>query len=170
MPAFRLALPFRGYTEGWAVYAERLVGELGFFDDDPAGELGRLATDLRRSSRMLLDTGIHGYGWTVREARETVQAMAGDVPWLEEEIERVCIQPGEGAAYKVGELALLGLRERARRAWGARFDLRQFHHRVLSAGPCPLPMLEPIVVGTGPEERGGRPSTAGQAAGDPRRR
>src|SRR6185369_5407437 len=82
LPGFRLALPFRGYTEGWAVYAERLIAELGFFEDDPAGELGRLAADLRRSARMLLDTGIHCHGWSVREAHDTVQALIGDAPWV----------------------------------------------------------------------------------------
>lgn len=151
LPGFRLALPFRGYTEGWAVYAERLIAELGFFEDDPVGELGRLAADLRRSARMLLDTGIHCHGWSVREAHDTVQALIGDAPWVDEEIERTCIQPAEGAAYKVGELALLRMRERARRAWGPGFDLKQFHHRILDLGPSPLPMLEEIVVGTGPE-------------------
>jgi uncharacterized protein (DUF885 family) len=149
LPAFRLALPFRGYTEGWAVYAERLVSELGFYEDDPVGELGRLATDLRRSARLLIDTGIHGYGWSMRDARETLRTMIGDASWLDEEIERVCIQPAEGAAYKVGERALLRVRDRARRAWGASFDPRQFHHRILELGPCPLAMLEEIVVGIG---------------------
>jgi len=154
LPAFRLALPFRGYTEGWAVYAERLVAELGFYEDDSVGELGRLAADLRRSARMLLDTGIHGYGWSMREAHDAVQALIGDASWLDEEIERACIQPAEGVAYKVGELALLRIRERVRCAWGSRFDLKQFHHRVLELGPCPLAMLEEIVAGIDPEWRG----------------
>jgi len=157
LPAFRLVLPFRGSTEGWAVYAERLVAELGFFEGDSEGELGRLAADLRRSARLLLDTGIHCHGWSMREARDTLQALIGDAVWIDEEIERACIQPAEGAAYKVGELALVRLRERVKRAWGPQFDLKQFHHQVLELGPCPLAMLGEIVAGTA--VRGGDDAT-----------
>ncbi len=149
LPAFRLALPFHGYVEGWAVYAERLVADLGFYEGDRAGELGWLTADLRRSTRMLLDTGIHYRGWSVAEARAKLHAEVGELTWIDDEIERVCIQPGEGSAYKVGELALLSARERARQSWGAEFDLVRFHHRVLELGPCPLAMLgESVVAGS----------------------
>ncbi|GAA1691547.1 hypothetical protein GCM10009745_41110 [Kribbella yunnanensis] len=146
LPAFRLALPFHGYTEGWAVYAERLVADLGFYEGDRVGELGRLAADLRRSTRMLLDTGIHHRGWSQGQARRRLHSEIGEMAWLDEEIERVCIQPGEGVSYKAGELALLSARERARKSWGAKFDLARFHHRVLDLGPCPLTMLGELVV------------------------
>lgn len=149
LPAFRSVLPFDGYCEGWAVYAERLLAELGFYEGDPRGELGRLQSDMQRSVRLLLDTGIHHHGWGAAQAAHTVREMVGDPEWLPEEIERVCIQPAQGAAYKCGELALLDLRERARTARGAEFDLRTFHHEVLEIGPCPLPLLEQVIGGGG---------------------
>jgi uncharacterized protein (DUF885 family) len=152
LPGFRLALPFRGYTEGWAVYAERMIAELGFYADDPSGELGRLTTDLKRSARLLLDTGIHANGWSTQEAFDTVHVLIGDAPWIHEEIERVSIQPAEGAAYKVGELAILRMRERARRALGRDFDLKWFHDRILELGPTPLPLLEEIVAQAVPDQ------------------
>ena len=104
------------------MYAERLIAELGFFEDDPAGELGRLATDLRRSARMLLHSGIHCHGWSTREAHDTVQALIGDAPWIDEEIERTCIQPGEGVAYKVGSLRCCACAS-ARGAHGGRVSI-----------------------------------------------
>ncbi|GLQ87906.1 DUF885 domain-containing protein [Dyella flagellata] len=147
LPPFRGALPFRGYTEGWAVYAEGLLAELGFYENDSYGDLGRLETALRRSVRLLLDTGIHYHGWSVDEAGAQAKAMLGELSWLDEEIERVCIEPAAGAAYKCGELALLRLRELAKAKAGMAFDLRAFHHQVLEVGPCPLPLLDDIVIG-----------------------
>jgi uncharacterized protein (DUF885 family) len=145
LPTFRGVIPFTAYTEGWALYAERLAWELGF-EKDPYANLGRLRAELFRAVRLVVDTGIHDQRWTreqaIRYMRQTTGMAQTDV---EAEIERYIVMPGQACAYKVGMLKILELRERTRQQLGTKFDLRDFHDAVLKNGAMPLDVLEQVV-------------------------
>lgn len=139
---FRRLVPFTAYSEGWALYAERLADEQGFFKD-PFDRLGYLVSQAFRAVRLVVDTGIHAHAWTREQAIEYMVANTGmprgDVV---REIERYIVTPGQACAYKIGELKIVELRERARQALGDRFELRRFHQAVLGNGALPLALLE----------------------------
>jgi len=142
LPEFRLHVINNAYAEGWAVYAEALGKEIGFFQD-PASDYGRLSLELVRAVRLVVDTGIHSKGWTREQAVAYFRdSGAADEPTIQAEIDRYIAWPAQGLSYKIGQLKILDLRNRARRQLGARFDLRAFHDEVLSGGSLPLDMLE----------------------------
>jgi uncharacterized protein (DUF885 family) len=145
LPIFRSVLPFTAYGEGWALYAERLAWEAGF-EKDPLDNLGRLQAEMFRSVRLVVDTGMHARRWTREEAIAYLIANTG-LPEAEAvtEIERYLVNPGQALAYKVGMLKILELRERAKSALGAKFDLREFHDEVLRNGAMPLAVLERVI-------------------------
>jgi uncharacterized protein (DUF885 family) len=121
-------------VEGWALYAERLAVEAGWYDGDPEGLLGALEFELFRARRLVVDTGIHVKGWT--------REQAIDYGLEPSEVERYVVNPGQACAYMIGQLKLIELREKARAALGDRFNLKDFHNHVLLAGTLPLDMLE----------------------------
>lgn len=136
-PLFRRVRLFGGITaltEGWALYAERLAAESGWYENDLEGQLGYLDAQLFRARRLVVDTGLHAKRWT----RE--QAIAYGIE--ASEVERYVVNPGQACAYMIGQLRLIELRETARRTLGARFSLQAFHDAVLRAGTLPLDMLE----------------------------
>jgi uncharacterized protein (DUF885 family) len=139
LPTFRNDLFFNGYGEGWAVYAERLASELGLYDDDPYGDLGRLHLELLRAVRLVVDTGIHAEHWTRDEARAYMADVMGG--WTHE-VERYVVMPAQATGYKIGMLRILELRERAMDQLGDAFDLKAFHRVVLGSGSMPLDLLE----------------------------
>jgi uncharacterized protein (DUF885 family) len=142
VPIFRTIPLFTAYTEGWALYAEYLAKELGY-QEDPYDDLGRLQAELFRAVRLVVDTGIHAQRWTREQAIEYMLANTGMVEGeVVTEIERYIVWPGQACAYKVGMLKILELRETARRALGAGFDLAEFHEVVLGSGAVPLEILE----------------------------
>ena len=145
LPTFRSALPFASFAEGWALYAERLAWELGY-QTDPLDNLGRLSAEKFRAVRLVVDTGIHHKRWT-RERAIVYMSANTDMADSEvvSEIERYIADPGQALAYKVGMLKILELREKAKSALGAKFDLREFHDVVLAHGPLPLMILEELV-------------------------
>ena len=147
LPKFRLhSLGFNAYVEGWALYAEQLAAEMGMYRDDPWGDLGRLQLELLRAARLVVDTGLHAKGWSREQAIDYMVATTGIAPGdVTSEVERYMALPGQACAYKVGELKILELREKARTALGARFDLRDFHAVVLENGGVPLTVLEQLV-------------------------
>jgi uncharacterized protein (DUF885 family) len=143
LPRFRKYTWNDAYVEGWALYAEGLGRDMGLYDGDPNAWLGRLSLELHRALRLVVDTGLHAMGWT----RERAMAYMIETEGSEESrarraIERYMAWPGQALAYKIGELKLLELRERARRDLGPRFDVRAFHTQVLEDGSLPLSMLE----------------------------
>lgn len=145
VPFFRRVLPFTAFTEGWALYAERLAGEQGFHPT-PWDELGMLIDEAFRAVRLVVDTGIHAKRWTREQAIDFMEANTGKPrSELVAEVERYIVMPGQACAYKMGQLRILELRERARRALGADFDLRDFHDVVLGGGSLPLEILERVV-------------------------
>lgn len=146
LPLFRRMVRFSAYTEGWALYAQQVADELGIFEDDPFGQIGYLQSELFRAARIVVDTGIHYKRWTKEQAVAWMVEHAGEQPLAtEREVTRYCVYPGQACSFKVGANRIVAARERARRAMGARFDVRGFHDLVLQSGPVPLAVLEQAV-------------------------
>jgi len=123
-PALATDLIFNAYVEGWAVYAERLVAELGLYDDDPVGKLGYLQGQLYMASRIVLDTGLHALGWTPEHAAAFVQGAMGMSPGaFIGAMDRYTVWPGQATGYTVGQLIMLDLRQTAMERLGEQFDL-----------------------------------------------
>jgi uncharacterized protein (DUF885 family) len=145
LPLFRSIVGFTAYAEGWALYAERLAWEMGF-QKTAEDNLGRLQDEMMRAVRLVVDTGIHAKRWTREQA---IAYMVENTGMGEDavvtEIERYFVNPGQALAYKVGMLKILELRERAQKALGPQFSLREFHDVVLTNGSMPLTVLEQVV-------------------------
>ena len=145
LPIFRTLSPFTAYTEGWALYTERLAWELGF-QNDPFDNIGRLQAELFRAVRLVVDTGIHAKRWTREQAIDYMLTNTGMAESdVVSEIERYIVLPGQATAYKVGMMKILEVREKAKNALGEKFDLREFHDVVLKNGAVPLDILERLV-------------------------
>jgi len=143
LPRVRRAIWNNAYGEGWALYAEGLVRELGLYDNDPDAWLGRLGMELHRALRLVVDTGLHAMGWTREQAMAYMMETEGATELrARRAIERYMAWPGQAVSYKVGELKILELREKARSQLGPKFDIRAFHTQVLGDGSLPLSMLE----------------------------
>jgi uncharacterized protein (DUF885 family) len=146
LPVIRQLPIYNAYAEGWALYAERLAGEIGMYKDDPLGDLGRLQSEIFRAVRLVVDTGIHAKGWSREQAIAYMLENTGmSDSEVTTEIERYMALPGQACAYKVGELKILELRERAQSAFGDKFSLKEFHSVVLENGALPLTVLEKVV-------------------------
>jgi uncharacterized protein (DUF885 family) len=146
LPLIRQQTLYTAYAEGWALYAEAFAAEIGMYKDDPWGDLGRLQLELLRAARLVVDTGLHAEGWSREQAIDymvsTTGMAEGDVT---SEVERYMALPGQACAYKVGELKILELREKAKAALGPKFNLKDFHAVVLENGGVPLTVLEQLV-------------------------
>jgi uncharacterized protein (DUF885 family) len=143
LPKFRLhGLGFNAYTEGWALYAEQLGKEVGFYQD-PVSDYGRLSSELFRAVRLVVDTGIHSKGWTRDQVVEFMRKSgAVDEPTIQSETDRYIAWPAQALSYKLGQLKIRELRERARKELGPKFDIRKFHDEMLDGGTLPLDLLE----------------------------
>lgn len=142
LPTFRKHEFFNGHGEGWALYAERLASELGVYEDDPYGDIGRLRLELLRAARLVVDTGIHAKRWTREQAREYLEENVGG--WTHE-VERYVAWPAQATGYKIGMIKILELRQQAMEQLGDRFDIKAFHNVVLGNGILPLSILERLV-------------------------
>ncbi len=139
---FRRLVRFSAYTEGWALYAERVADELGVYDDDPAGRIGLLQSELFRAARIVVDTGIHQHRWPREQAIRWMIEHVGEQPAAaQREIDRYCVYPGQACSFMVGATQIRAVRESVRQRQGARFDVREFHDRVLRSGPVPMDVL-----------------------------
>lgn len=155
LPFFRRIIPSIAYSEGWALYAERLAWELGF-EDDPYDNIGRLQAELFRAVRLVVDTGIHHEHWSREQAIEYMLVNTGMAESdVVAEVERYFVMPGQALAYKVGMTKILELRDLARTELGDDFDIRKFHNVVLTNGSVPLDILEDIVRQYIAEEKSG---------------
>jgi uncharacterized protein (DUF885 family) len=143
LPKFRLhGLGFNAYIEGWALYAEQLGKEVGFYQD-PVSDYGRLSSELFRAVRLVVDTGIHSKGWTREQVVEFFRnSGAVDEPTIQSETDRYIAWPAQALSYKLGQLKFRELRERARKELGAKFDIRTFHDEMINGGTLPLDLLE----------------------------
>ena len=143
---FRRLVRFSAYTEGWALYAERVADELGIYENNPAGRIGLLQSELFRAARIVVDTGIHHHRWTREQAVQWMVENAGERQMgAEREIDRYCVYPGQACSFMVGATEIRSARERARQNMGSRFDVRAYHDLVLRSGPVPIDVLHSAV-------------------------
>jgi uncharacterized protein (DUF885 family) len=146
LPMIRRVMGFGAYAEGWALYSEQVVQEMGFYKGEPLNELGYIHDALLRSARLVTDSGLHHLRWSREKAIAEMRAIEGDPePLAAQEIERYSIWPGQACSYMVGKVTILRLRDKARKALGPRYDIRKFHDAVLLSGSMPLTALENVV-------------------------
>ena len=156
IPLVRTEAEFLGYIEGWALYSEWLAWELGWYEDDPYGNLGRLQDEMMRAVRLVVDIGIHAEGWDSEQAVSYFAEHTGQSrSYSQYQINRYAVWPGQSTAYMLGRLKILELRERAQNALGDRFDVLEFHDVVLRNGNLPLSVLEQLVDAYIAENSGG---------------
>jgi len=143
LPRFRLhGLGFNAYIEGWALYAEQLGKEVGFYQD-PVSDYGRLSSELFRAVRLVVDTGIHSKAWTRDQVVDFFRKSgAVDEPTIQSETDRYIAWPAQALSYKLGQLKFRELRERAQKELGPKFDIRRFHDEMLDGGTLPLDLLD----------------------------
>jgi uncharacterized protein (DUF885 family) len=141
LPKFRLRGFYSAYAEGWALYAEELGKEIGFYKD-PVSDYGRLNSELFRAVRLVVDTGIHDKGWTREKVIEYMHANDVNDAVAQTETDRYIAWPGQALAYKMGQLTIRKLREQAKTQLGPKFDIKGFHDIVLNGGAMPLDLLQ----------------------------
>jgi uncharacterized protein (DUF885 family) len=141
VPEFRKHNEYTAYVEGWALYSEQLGKDVGFYQD-PYSDYGRLDADIWRAIRLVVDTGVHSQHWTRQQMVDYFHQYSSlDEPTVQSEVDRYIAWPAQALAYKAGQMKILELRDRARKALGDKFDIRAFHDQVLDAGAMPLDML-----------------------------
>lgn len=146
LPLIRALLAFNAYSEGWALYAEQLAGELGVYDGDPVGRLGYLQSIGFRACRLVVDTGIHAKRWTRQQTIDWfVTTNGSSADEVQSEVDRYCAWPGQACGYKVGHNEIVRLRGKAKQALGAKFDLGKFNDALLTGGSVPITVLETII-------------------------
>jgi uncharacterized protein (DUF885 family) len=142
LPAFRQHAEYTAFVEGWAMYAERLGKEVGFYQD-PYSDYGRLENEMWRAVRLVVDTGVHSQHWSRQQMVDYFHRYtAMDEPNIQTEVDRYIAWPGQALAYKLGQLRILELRERAKKELGPAFDIRAFHDEVLGASALPLDVFQ----------------------------
>ncbi|HXN23254.1 MAG TPA: DUF885 family protein [Candidatus Dormibacteraeota bacterium] len=142
LPPFRQQAGYTAYVEGWALYAERLGKEIGFYQD-PYSDYGRLSDEMLRAVRLVVDTGVHYKHWTRQQMVDFFHEHSSeDEPSVQAETDRYIVIPGQALAYKLGQLEILKLRERAKNELGNRYDIRAFHDEILNGGALPMDVLE----------------------------
>jgi uncharacterized protein (DUF885 family) len=142
VPAFRKFSRYTAYQEGWGLYAERLGKDVGFYQD-PYSDYGRLEADIWRAIRLVVDTGVHSEHWTRQQMVDYFHEHSNiDEPSIQAEVDRYIAWPSQALAYKIGQLKILELRDKAKSALGGKFDIRAFHDQVLDVGALPLDVLD----------------------------
>jgi uncharacterized protein (DUF885 family) len=157
-PTFRKFQAYTAYTEGWGLYSERLGKDVGFYRD-PYSDYGRLEADIWRAIRLVIDTGVHSKHWTREQMVQYFHDHSNiDETTIQTETDRYIAWPAQALAYKIGQLKILELRDRAKQALGDKFDLRAFHDQVLDAGALPLDLLSDRIDGwiAGQKAAGGK--------------
>lgn len=147
LPPFRQHAFFSAYEEGWALYAERLGKDIGFYQD-PYSDYGRLSDEMLRAIRLVVDTGVHHKHWTRQQMVDYFhEHSSDDEPDIQAEVDRYIAWPAQALGYKLGQLEILKLRERAQNQLGGKYDIRKFHDEVLDGGALPLDVLDERVTG-----------------------
>jgi uncharacterized protein (DUF885 family) len=146
LPAFRQHADYTAFVEGWALYSERLGKEVGFYQD-PYSDYGRLENEMWRAVRLVVDTGVHSKHWSRQQMVDYFHRYtAMDEPNIQTEVDRYIAWPGQALAYKLGQLRILEMRERAKKELGSAFDIKAFHDEVLGASALPLDVFEKRMV------------------------
>jgi len=147
IPTFRKFQMYTAYTEGWGLYSEHLGKDVGFYQD-PYSDYGRLEADMWRAIRLVIDTGVHSQHWTREQMVQYFhEHTAMDEPTIQSETDRYIAWPSQALAYKIGQLKIMELRDRAKKALGDQFDIRAFHDQVLGAGALPMDLLSDRIDG-----------------------
>lgn len=147
IPPFRKYAWYPAFSEGWALYSERLGKDVGFYQD-PYSEYGRLGNEMWRCVRLVVDTGVHSKHWTREQMVEFFHThTAMDEPNIQTEVDRYIAWPAQALSYKLGQMEILALRDEAKKELRAKYDIKAFHDEVLSAGPLPLDVLRSRVSG-----------------------
>jgi uncharacterized protein (DUF885 family) len=142
LPAFRQNAFYSAYIEGWALYSERLGKDIGFYQD-PYSDYGRLSDEMLRAIRLVLDTGVHYKHWTRQQMVDFFhEHSSNDEPDIQAETDRYIAWPAQALVYKLGQLEILKLRERAQKELGSKYDIRAFHDEILNGGALPLEVLD----------------------------
>ena len=142
VPEFRKYTGYTAFVEGWGLYAEQLGKDIGFYQD-PYSDYGRLENDVWRAIRLVIDTGVHSEGWSRDQMVQYFHDHSNiDEPGVQSETDRYIAWPSQALAYKIGQLKILELRDKAKKALGTKFDIRAFHDQVIDAGALPLDVLE----------------------------
>jgi uncharacterized protein (DUF885 family) len=142
VPEFRKFDDYNAFSEGWGLYAERLGKDVGFYQD-PYSDYGRLEGDIWRAIRLVVDTGVHSKHWTRQQMVDYFHDHSAiDETDVQSEVDRYIAWPSQALAYKIGQLEILALRDRAKKELGDKFDIRAFHDQVIDAGAMPLDVLE----------------------------
>ena len=146
IPKFRMFGGYSAYSEGWALYAERLAYEAGLYEGMPMRNFGRLAEEMKRAVRLVVDTGMHARQWPLEKSIEYMTANTPMAPAdIERQIKRYYVLPGQALSYKVGMLTILELRQRAEQQLAEDYDIREFHDAVLKNGPVPMQVLQELI-------------------------
>lgn len=148
LPGFLRGADFLGFSEGWALYAERLAFESGCYAEDPAGNLGRLRMEALRAARLVADTGVNAMGWSFGQAVDFLGRNTGlGQGMIQADVTRYIIDPGQATAYYAGYAEIMRLREKCRSELGAKFDQRRFNEALLANGALPLDLVDKVVDG-----------------------
>ncbi len=146
IPKFRMFGGYSAYSEGWALYSERLAYEAGLYKGMPMRNFGRLAEEMKRAVRLVVDTGMHAKQWPLEQSIAYMTANTPMAPAdIERQIKRYYVLPGQALSYKVGMLTILELRQRSQEALGEAYDIREFHDVVLKNGAVPMQVLEQVI-------------------------
>ncbi len=160
LPPFRQQAGYTGYIEGWALYSERLGKDVGFYQD-PYSDYGRLSDEMLRAIRLVLDTGVHYKHWTRQQMIDFFHAHSSeDEPGVQAETDRYIAIPAQALAYKLGQLEILKLRDRAQAELGSKYDIRAFHDEILNGGALPLDVLDARVTTWIAAQKSGSAGTA----------
>jgi uncharacterized protein (DUF885 family) len=142
LPEFRKYQEYTAFVEGWALYSERLGKDIGFYQD-PYSDYGRLDNDMWRAIRLVVDTGVHSQHWTRQQMVDYFHDHSSlDETNIQSEVDRYIAWPAQALGYKMGQLKILDLRDKAKTALGPKFDIKAFHDQVLDSGALPMDVLE----------------------------
>ncbi len=162
LPEFRKYAQYTAYTEGWALYAEQLGKDVGFYKD-PYSDFGRLEADEFRAVRLVVDTGVHADHWTRQQMIDYFHAHTGlDESTIQAETDRYIAWPAQALGYKIGQLEILKLRDQAEKQLGSKFSYRSFHDEILDAGALPMDVLDARVTAWIASQSGAQKKGAGK--------